>query len=196
MSTVPKRYLSPQEYLAQERLAEFRSDYFRGETFAMAGGTPRHSLITANAVRDLSLGVKGGPCATYNSDLRILVAATGLFSYPDVTVICGKLEHAALDRNTAVNPTLLVEVLSAGTEAYDRGTKFDHYRQIPTLREYLMIAQNSPALERHLRNADGTWTATIVTGLEQSLLLPSVGVTLALAEIYENVDFTSDTLHG
>jgi Uma2 family endonuclease len=191
MSTVPKRWLSPQEYLAQERLAEFRSEYYRGETFAMAGGSPRHSLIKSNTNRELSIGLKGRPCTVYDSDLRILVSPTGLYTYPDASVICGELEFDDQLRDTAVNPTLLAEVRSPSTEGYDRGKKFEHYQQITSLREYLLISQDSPTLERHLRNADGSWAKTVVTGLEKSLYLPSIGVTLMVAEIYDKVNFTA-----
>jgi Uma2 family endonuclease len=192
MSTVPIRRLSPQEYLAQERLADFRSEYFRGETFAMAGGSPCHSLVNANTMRELGIGLKGRPCTLYESNLRILVSPTGLYTYPDASVICGELIYDDQLRDTVINPTLLVEVLSPSTEAYDRGKKFEHYQQITSLREYLLIAQDGPTLERHMRNADGIWTKTVVTGLDQSLHLPSIGVTLALAEIYDKVKFTAD----
>jgi Uma2 family endonuclease len=186
MSTVPKRLLSPQEYLAQERLAETRSEYYRGEIFAMAGGSPRHSLSKTNTVRELSSAVKGSSCTAYDSDLRILVSANGLYTYPDASVICGKIELAD---DTCTNPTLLAEVLSESTEAYDRGKKFDLCSQIASLREYLLISQQEPTLERRWRNPDGIWSATMVTGLDKWIDLPSIGVTLSLAEIYRGVDF-------
>jgi Uma2 family endonuclease len=189
MSTVPKRILSPQEYLAQERLADFRSEYHRGETFAMAGGSPPHSLIKANTVAELRRAVRGGPCRAYDSDLRILVSANGLFTYPDASVICGKVELSALDDKTATNPTVLAEVLSESTEAYDRGTKFELFSQIPSLREYLLIAQDRPTVERRSRNPDGGWTPKVVTGLDATLDLDSIGATISLAEIYLGVEF-------
>lgn len=189
MSTVPKRWLSPQEYLAQERLAHFRSEYYRGETFAMAGGSPRHSQIKVNLARDLSLALEDKPCAVYDSDLRILISPTGLYTYPDFSVICGELLYDDNFRDTVINPTLLIEVLSPGTEAYDRGKKFEHYQQIATLQEYALVAQASPTIERWQRRSDGTWAKTIATGLEQTLDLPSTGVTLVLARTYLKVDF-------
>ena len=192
MSTVSERLLSPQEYLARERLADFRSQFYRGEMFAMAGGSPRHSLIKTNLLRELSSGLKGRPCTAYNSDLRILVSATGLYTYPDASVICGELQFDDQHRDTVLNPALLAEVLSDSTEAYDRGKKFTHYRQIVSLQEYLLVSQDSPRLELFSRNPDGTWTLTIATGLDQSLDLPAIGVRLSLAEVYDKVDITSE----
>jgi Uma2 family endonuclease len=193
MSTVSQRFLTPQEYLARERLAEFRSEFYRGETFAMSGGSPRHSLIGTNALRELSAALRGRPCTAYNSDLRILISASGLYTYPDASVICGEIEFDDRFRDTVLNPTLLAEVLSISTEAYDRGKKFEHYRKIPSLRKYLLISQDRPAVERFARNPDDTWTLTVTSGLDQSIVLTAIGVTLSLAELYEKVDFSAET---
>ena len=188
-----KAVLTPTEYLRIERAATYRSKYFAGEMIALAGGTPRHSLIKTNLLRVLSGALKGRPCTAYGSDLRIRVSATGLYTYPDVSIICGELQFDDEQRDTVVNPTLIAEVLSESTEAYDRGKKFDHYRQLPSPREYLLVSQDSPTLERFARNADDTWTLTIKTGLDQSLELPAIGVTLSLAEVFDKVDFTSES---
>jgi Uma2 family endonuclease len=192
MSAVPKPLLSPQEYLARERLADVRSEYYRGEMFVMAGGSPRHSLIKTNLTTALCSALKGRPCTAYDSDLRIRVAATGLYTYPDASVICGELQFDDEERDTVLNPTLLAEVLSDSTEAYDRGKKFDHYRQLPSLKEYLLVSQDCPKVERFARNPDGTWTLTIASGLDQSLDLPSIGVRLSLAEVFDKVDFSAE----
>jgi Uma2 family endonuclease len=191
---LPKRVirLTPAEYFQIERDAPYRSEYFDGEMFAMAGGSPRHSLIKANLVGELRLGLKGRRCTLYDSDLRIGIAATGLYTYPDASVICEPLQLDPKDAHTALNPTLLAEVLSESTEAYDRGKKFGHYRQIPSLEEYLLVCQDAPRLERFARNGNGTWTLTAVEGLDQTLELPSIGVTLRLAEIYDRVQFDSE----
>lgn len=183
--------LTPAEYLARERAATYRSEYFDGEMFAMAGGSPRHSLICANVMRELGNGLKRRPCAVYDSNLRVQVSATGLYTYPDASVICGPLEFDDKHRDTVVNPTLLIEVLSESTEAYDRGKKFGHYRQIPALREYLLASQEEPKIERFLRNQDGTWTLTEAAGLDATLPLPSLNVELSLREIYDKVDFSA-----
>jgi Uma2 family endonuclease len=191
MSTVAKRLLSPEEYLARERVADFRSEYYRGEMFAMAGASPQHSLICANMIRQLGNALEGRPCAVYTSDLRVRVSVTGLYTYPDVSVVCGPLEFDDKHRDTVLNPTLIVEVLSEGTEAYDRGKKFRHYQRLASLREYVLVSQDQPQVERFMRNPDDTWTLTTVSGLDQSLELPSIGVTLSLAAVYGKVDFTS-----
>jgi Uma2 family endonuclease len=188
MSAIRQPLLSAQEYLERERLAEY-SEFYRGETFAMVGGTPRHSLIKSNALGEILFRLKGRLCTAYNSDLRILIAATGLYTYPDISVIRGELQFDDAKRDTVLNPTLIVEVLSDSTEAYDRGKKFEHYRKIPTFREYILVSQDSPKLERFTRNPDDTWTLTVVTGLDQSLDLVTIGVTLPLAEVYDKLDF-------
>ena len=190
---LPQRVASfaPAEYLRRERAAEYRSEYYAGEIFAMAGGSPRHSLIKINIGAMLRDRLLKQPCTPYNSDLRIRVP-TGLYTYPDVSVICGELEFDDEFKDTILNPTVLVEVLSPTTEAYDRGKKFDHYRRIESLREYVLVSQDEPRVERFLRNDDGTWTLAIASGLTESITLPSIGVTLPLSEVFIKVDFTAD----
>ena len=133
-----KELLSATEYLTIERAAPTKSEFYDGEMFAMAGGTAVHSLIGTNAAIEFGNKLRGKKCVPYNADLRIQVQATGLFTYPDLSVICGPLQFADGD-DTVTNPSLIVEVLSPSTEAYDRGQKFLQYRQIPTLREYLLV---------------------------------------------------------
>src|SRR5438094_499662 len=141
MSTVSKRLLSPEEYLAQERRAEFRSEYLRGEVFAMAGASYEHTRIKDNFSREIGNQLKGGPCFVLTSDMRVKVNATGLYTYPDAVIVCeqGRFEDANVD--TLLNPRVIVEILSDSTEAYDRGGKFGHYRQIASLQEYVLVAQ-------------------------------------------------------
>ena len=183
----PIKFITPEEYLRIERAAEFKSEYFAGEMFAMAGGSPEHSFLKTNITAALNVRMRERKCKVYDSDLRVLVSATGLYVYPDATVVCGPLETH--DGDTATNPTLLVEVLSDSTEVYDRTTKFDHYRKIPSLREVLFVSQHQPIVERFSRGADGTWNLTDARGLEASIELPSLGVSLPLAEVYDKVEF-------
>ena len=157
------------EYLRSERAAEFRSEYFAGEIFAMAGGSLRKSLIKTNVGGELRAALKGRPCIACDSDLRIKVAASGLYTYPDASVLCEPIEFEDEQRDTVLNPIVLVKVLSPSTEAYDRGKKFEHYRRIPSLREYLLVSQEAPHVEHFLRNDDRTWTLTEVMGLEATL---------------------------
>ena len=185
----PLHRLTEAEYLEMERAAEFKSEFYDGEIFAMAGGTPRHSLIGTNVAVEFGNRLRAKPCVPYNADLRIKIEATGLLTYPDLSVICGPLQFAEGTDDTVVNPTVLVEVLSASTEAYDRGKKFEHYRQIPTLREYLLVSQTEPRVEQFLRQPDGHWLLSEAVGIEAQLELPSLRVTISLAEIFAKVNF-------
>ena len=188
----PIKFIPPEEYLRIERAAEFKSEYFAGEMFAMAGGSPTHSLLKVNLVGELRTQLKGRTCTAYDSDLRVLISATGLYVYPDATMVCGPLETH--DGDTATNPTLVVEVLSDSTEKYDRTTKFDHYRKIPSLKEVLFVSQEQPIVELFSRDADGGWKLTDARGLDASIELSSIGVSLPLAEIYDKVEFQPDPL--
>jgi Uma2 family endonuclease len=191
---LPKRKtaITSAEYLVRERAAEFRSEYFAGEMFAMAGGSFRQSLIKANLVAELRADLKGRHCFVCDSDLRIKVVASGLYTYPDASVICEPIEFEDDKRDVVLNPVLVVEVLSPSTEAYDRGKKFEHYRRIPSLREYVLVSQEAPHVEHFLRNEDRTWTLTEVSGLEAKLSLPTLGIEMSLLEIFDKVDFNSD----
>ena len=181
---------TPAEYLTLERTSAYRSAYFQGEIFAMAGGTPRHSLIQTNLTAELRQALKGDPCTAYNNDLRILVDQTGLYTYPDASIVCGPLELADGQPDVVLNPTVLFEVLSDSTEGYDRGQKFGNYRRIESLREYVLVSQNEVLVERFQRNPDNTWTMTESRGIESTLALTSVGITIPLLEIYDKVDFS------
>jgi Uma2 family endonuclease len=181
--------LTEAEYLEIERAAEHKSEFFDGEMFAMSGGSPMHSLISVNLATALNLGLKGGSCRPFNSDLRIKVEETGLFAYPDVSVVCGPLQTMEGATDVLVNPTLIVEVLSDSTEACDRGKKFENYRKISSLREYLLVSQKWPVLERFTKQEDGDWLLHEVSGMESSVELNSLDVTLALSDIYANVEF-------
>lgn len=182
---------TPAEYYALERAATYKSDYYKGEIFAMAGGTAVHSLITANVTRELGNGLKGRPCAAYESNLRIRVKATGLRTYPDASVYCGPLEFDPDDSGvqTAMNPTVVFEVLSESTEAYDRGFKAENYRLIESLKAYVLVSQKSPHVEVYERQADGSWNLREYKRLEDSAPIPATGVSLPLAEVYARVEF-------
>ncbi|PAW81025.1 MAG: hypothetical protein B9S33_17415 [Pedosphaera sp. Tous-C6FEB] len=185
--------LTPMEYLAIERSASTKSEFYDGEMFAMAGGTALHSLIGTNVAGEFRNKLRGKHCVPYNADLRIQVQATGLFTYPDLSVICGPLQFADAD-DTVTNPSVLVEVLSPSTEAYDRGQKFLQYRQIPSLREYLLVSQHEPLLELFVRQDNNLWSLREAAGLDARLEIPSLEITVSLAEIYANVDFLPQPL--
>jgi Uma2 family endonuclease len=182
--------LTETEYLECERRAEFRSEYFDGEMFAMVGGTRAHSLIATNLAGELRAALKQTNCVADNTDLRVKIEATGLFTYPDVSVVCGEQRFLDDELDTLLNPTLIGEVLSDSTEAYDRGKKFEHYRQIPGCREYLLVSQKEPRIEQFVRQPDGEWILREATGPDAQIRLPSLGISLRLAEVFAKVIFT------
>lgn len=184
------------EFLALERGAATKHEFINGEVHDMAGGTPTHALIGANVTRELGMRLGGRGCNPYSSDLRIKVEETGLHTYPDVSVVCGELEFADGERDTVTNPVLLVEVLSPSTEAYDRGGKFAHYRRMPSLQAYLLADPFTPRLELFIRAGDGFWRLSTAEGLETTLVIEPLGITLAVAEIYRGVKFGPPPPHG
>jgi Uma2 family endonuclease len=191
MSSQATTYLSPEEYLEIERKAESKSEYFNGEMFAMSGGTPPHAWITVNVAGELRQQVKGKPCRVASSDLRLRVSPTGLYTYPDVMVICGDLQLTDGRKDTVMNPSVIVEVLSESTQDYDRGRKFEHYRTLPSLSDYLMVAQDKPHVEHWMRQAENRGLLVEYHDLGQMIEIPSIGCLLPMAEIYDNIDWTA-----
>lgn len=189
MSAVPKTLLTPQEYLARERRAEFKSEYYRGETFAMAGASDEHVVARDNLAGELHAQLKGTSCRARSLDMRVKVDATGLYTYPDITVVCGKPQFEDDVFDTLLNPTAIIEVLSESTEAYDRGAKFAQYRQVPSLQEYVLVARDKPHVERFVRQADGQWLLAEFVGLDAALEFASIPARVPLAEIYRDVTF-------
>lgn len=187
----PKARYTVDEYLRSEYDAEEKHEYRDGEIVSMAGGSAEHSLVASNVGREVGNGLKGGPCRAYNSDLRVRVQGTPLYTYPDVTVICGPTEYDPNDptRQTVTNPRLIVEVLSPSTEAYDRGEKFDRYSRADTLQEYVLVSQLAPRVQTFQRRKDGSWLFRHYSGLEAVARLESIGVELPLAEVFAGVVF-------
>lgn len=176
------------EYFAQEEQAEDRSEFYEGEIFAMAGGTANHNLITINVTASLRDAVRNKPCKAFMADMRLLVKRRQLYTYPDVMVICGPLQYAPGRNDTVTNPVLIVEVLSPSTEAYDRGKKFEFYRTIDSLKEYVLVDQSRLYVERHRPLGLGRWEMTAFTAPEEALFLESVDVELTLGAIYDGVE--------
>ena len=188
MATQAGTYLSPEEYLELERKAETKSEYFRGEMFAMAGASRRHGLIVTNLVREISQRTRNRACTVYSGDLRLCVAAAGLYTYPDVVAVCGEEKYADSEFDTLLNPTVIIEVLSDSTRDYDRGQKFEHYRTIPSLKEYLTVAQDRAHIEHYVRQPDDRWLLTEYRGCTATLTVESLSIELPLSDIYEKVD--------
>jgi Uma2 family endonuclease len=176
------------EYLEFERASETKHEFYNGEVFAMAGATYEHNMIFAATLGSLYAQLRGKSCRVVPSDQRIRVA-TGLYTYPDLSVVCGEPQFAPNAFDTIVNPIVIIEILSKSTEAYDRGDKFQHYREIDTLQTYILISQTKPRIEGYTKGEDGKWTLSDAVGLEAILELPSINCTLALADVYENVTF-------
>lgn len=189
MSTVRKIKLSPQEYLALERQALNKSEYYNGEVFAFAGASEPHNLIVVNVLALFHQQLKSKPCKVYPSDMRVKVSQTGLYTYPDVTVVCGEAEVEDEYLDTLLNPTLIVEVLSPSTEKDDRIVKFAHYRRLPTVKEYILIAQDSVRLEQYVRQIDGRWLLSEYSDLEATTEIPSLGCELSMKDVYDKVVF-------
>src|SRR2546423_11056778 len=159
-------YLTPEEYLAIERKAEYKSEYINGEMIAMTGASRIHNLITANIIGEMRQQLKEAQCEVYSNDMRVRIPATGLYTYPDAVVVCGepKLEDDFFD--TLLNPALIVEVLSTSTESHDRGQKFSDYRTVESLAEYLLVAQEEYRVEQYVKQSDGRWLLTDIRSLE------------------------------
>ena len=194
MSTQPKTFLTPEEYLEIERKAEVRSEYYCGEMFAMAGAQEGHNLIIGNVSGQLRRQLQPRGCRTFTNEMRVQVRPVGLYTYPDVVVVCEEPQYADAHVDTLLNPTFLIEVLSPSTEAYDRGLKFELYQSLPSLREYLMISSARMRTELFTRSSDNQWRLTVNTGENDVLELISVDCRIELREMYQQVRFSPDAL--
>ena len=188
-SSLPNAYLTPEEYLELERRAEYKSEYYQGRMFAMSGASPAHGLIVGNLVGSLWQQLRQRPCRVYPNDLRLRVSETGLYTYPDVTVVCGEAKFAEDQKDTLLNPTVIIEVLSESTRAYDLGDKLHHYRTLPSLTDYLTVEQDKPRIYHWIRQPVGQGFSAEYSDLAQSIQLPSIGCVLALANVYENIEW-------
>ena len=189
ISAQSQSFLTPEEYLAFERQADFKSEYFQGETFAMAGTSRRHNRLVVNLT--ISLGGKLLPkgCEVFANDMRVKVEANGLYTYPDLAVVCSEPRFEDTELDTLLNPELLIEVLSPSTEAYDRGRKFDLYRQLDSLTDYLLVAQEQAQVLHYRKPASGDWLLHESTALTDSLRLEEWGLELPLSELYAGIEW-------
>lgn len=191
MSSQPKTYITPEEYLAIERKAEYKSEYVNGEMFAMAGASERHVLIVTNIVVELGGQLRRRPCTVYSTDLRLWVSPTGLCTYPDVVVVCGQARFADDQKDTLLNPTLIIEVLSDSTKDYDRGGKFQHYRTLASLTEYVLVSQETCHVERYVRQPENRWLLSETNEVKDTIHLSTIECDLVLAEVYDKVDLSA-----
>lgn len=177
-----------EEYLALERKAEYKSEYVNGHIIAMSGASRQHNIIAANISREISTQLRGRPCESYISDMRVRVSETGLYTYPDVVAVCGDMRFADGQTDTLLNPTVIVEVLSSSTEAYDRGDKFAHYRRLESLQDYLLVSQETVRVEHYVRQGE-KWLLSEASALTDTVHLASIQCALVLGDIYDKVQF-------
>lgn len=192
MTAVAKRKLTAAQYLEIERKAEFKSEFHDGEMFARSGGNYRHSRIKTQLITTLAGYLDGKRCRPTDSDMRVKVSDTGLYTYPDASVVCGKPVFDDLLSDILLNPTAIFEVLSESTASYDRGKKFWHYRHIASLTDYILVSQDEPVIEHYSRQPNGGWLLQTVEGISGILHLPSIDCELPLAEIFQDIDPPSE----
>ena len=183
MATSPVSKLTEEQYLKIDRAAEIRSEFIDGEMFAMSGGTNRHGRIQRGLFVELSAALEDGGCEIFGSDSRVRVSSRA-YVYPDATVVCGGSQTIDGDDDILINPVAIFEVLSPSTEKYDRGLKFQLYRGIDSLKEYILVNQHQLLIERFTRRADGTWSLQDYQGPDEQLNIDAIGVTISLRRIY------------
>lgn len=192
MSAQPHRYLTVEDYLVQERSGLEKHEYYAGEIFALAGGTVTHNLIATNITGMVYNQLRRRPCTIYASDQRVKIAATGLYTYPDVVIVCGQPQFEDEHQDTILNPIVIMEILSPSTEKYDRGKKFQNYRAIPSFTDYILVSQYSCQIEHYQRQSDYQWLLSVYTARDASVYLASVDCTLILDDVYEKVIFAHE----
>ncbi len=186
---VEKDSYTEEDYLAWEEDALEKSEYADGQIWAMSGGTEPHAVLPVNIGAELRAALRGRGCRVMSSDIKVWTA--GAYYYPDLTVVCGPSQHRRRSRSIVTNPILVVEVLSPSTEKKDRGEKFMRYQQIDTLKSYLIVSQDEPRIEQFSRTEAGPWLYTPVSGLEGVLDIPALSISLKLADIYDQIDFSN-----
>ncbi|MEO7767893.1 MAG: Uma2 family endonuclease [Ferruginibacter sp.] len=189
MATPVLDYISEQDYLEAERKAFEKHEYYKGEIFAMGGASFAHNKIFSNLFGELAVKLKGKTCKPYGSDLRIHIPSNTLYTYPDISIICGKEESTDDQFDTATNPSVIIEILSKSTRDYDKGSKFTLYRAIETLKEYILVDSTNISVEKFIRNADNSWQFTEYSSLTEMVSIKTVEVNFYLSDVYEAVEF-------
>lgn len=196
MSATDRGKLTGAEYLSLEHSAETRSEFVAGEVRAMSGATMKHTIMTRNLLVALDQQLKGKRCIVLSHDVRVKAASIDSYFYPDLVGICGPADLEQGITDTLLNPTVVIEILSPSTEAYDRGEKFFHYQQIESLRQYVLVSQFQLRVEIYTRGADGRWEYQVISGAEARLPLTSLEAEISLAEVYRGVDLAAPIPEG
>nr|WP_315196779.1 Uma2 family endonuclease [uncultured Flavobacterium sp.] len=183
------KYITEKEYLDAERLVAEKHEYFQGEIFAMSGASKNHNEIAVNCIYELKSKLKGKPCRPYGSDFRVSIPKNTLYTYPDISVFCSEPETLDNLEDTATNPSVIIEILSKSTRNYDQGQKFALYRQIDSLKEYILIDSEEIKVIKHTKNDDGSWLLVEYKDIENQFFINAIRVELSLVDIYENVKF-------
>lgn len=186
---VKYNYVSQENYLESERGASEKHEYYQGEIFAMSGASARHNRIFTNLFIDIGSKLKGKDCLPYGSDLRIHIPKNTLFTYPDISIICGALEFTDDKVDTVTNPSVIIEILSNSTRNYDKGEKFTLYRDINSLQEYILVDTEKIYVEKHIRHADNSWQLTDYKSIENSFAITTIDQLFMLKDIYEGITF-------
>ncbi|MEM7128497.1 MAG: Uma2 family endonuclease [Chloroflexota bacterium] len=185
-------YITPEEYLIREESALEKSEYFNGQIFLMAGGSPNHNEICSNIGTEVRIRVRGTSCRQFGSETKLLVRANGLYTYPDGMIVCGQVQMANDKTQIILNPRVIFEVFSPSTENYDRGEKFRLYRPLSSFQEYILVHQDRPYIEQHLKQDDRSWRTYFIEGVDETLALHTVDLSIPLRQIYEFVDWLDD----
>ncbi|MDQ0964941.1 Uma2 family endonuclease [Flavobacterium sp. W4I14] len=185
-----KRRYTIEEYLEMEKTSTVKHEYFQGEVFAMSGASDNHNEIFSNVFIEIGNKLKGKPCRPYGSDKRMNIPENTLFTYPDISIYCNGLIHSDVDEDTSILPTVIIEILSPSTKNYDKGKKFNLYKDIPSLKEYIMIDSESVSIEAYYVNDKQNWALNQHKGISDRLTLVSMGFDIALSDIYEHVRFS------
>jgi len=192
MTPNPVKKMSPEEFLTFERASDEKHEYYDGTIVAMSGAKRAHNTICTNLNGLLWQHLKGKDCESYSNDMRVFVPKTRLYAYPDIVVICGEPQFQDNVPDTLTNPLLLIEILSDSTEGYDRGLKFQNYRSIDSLKEYVLVVQLEARIEKYVKHGDGFWMLSEASGLDSSITLETIDCPLSLTDVYDKVNFDAE----
>lgn len=196
MQPSTQKLVSPQAYLALERKAETRNEYYKGEIFAMAGASRAHNLIATNMIRWLGNQLLERPCSVYSSDMKVKIAKIDKYTYPDIAITCGEEQFEDKEEDVLLNPIVIIEILSDSTEAYDRGNKFFHYQYINSFTEYVLVSQDAFKVEKFIRQKNNKWLYEALHDADDALTLESIDCKLPMKEIYRKVEFEQTDSHS